>query len=136
MFVTLASGRELSIQFVHSSHDFKTQDSARPGGLRQITDNLARSLRRRVSLCEIADVTVEDATEQTGVAGSTTTSFVPIAQGFGVCHWIDQFDKLSGRAYSLDRALEVSGLTHEEQEEVWQHFAEELDRLLDMTAQF
>jgi hypothetical protein len=112
MRITTSSG-DYKIQFVHSSHGFETIKPVTPGGLRQFIDNLACSLRRRVSFCDISRVEPAD-----GVNVESPV-YVSIAQGFAICYHKDQFDKKTGRAFSLDRALLNTELTEAEQDEVW-----------------
>lgn len=114
MIVKLSGDKTVRVQFVHSAHDLNTSHAAaNPGGLRQFVDNLARSLRRRVTLAEIAlmDV-VPGATKRS----EPVTTFLPLAQGFAVCHHTDNFVKEEGRGRALLRALKVSGLSASDQE--------------------
>jgi len=96
------SGRQFRVQFVHSAHDINHRLGGEPGGLRQFVDNLALSLHRRVTLCEIS--LVEE-------APALTTDTEPqkvitaLGQGFALCHHKDQFIKRVGRAYALKRGL-------------------------------
>jgi len=112
MFVSVSDGRKFKVQFVHSSHDGK-RAVASPGGLRQFVDNLAASLNRRVSFCEISEIDTKV------VNGEPVTGFVALSQGFALCHHKDQFNKRTGRAYCLDRALLNSGLSYLAQDEIW-----------------
>lgn len=102
MFVSVGT-EEFRVQFVHSAHDQRTSRNAvaSPGGLRQFVDNLAASLRRRVTLAEIARVE----RIPVGGDGDVRPSFVPLSQGFAVCHFIDQFNKAHGRERAFLRAL-------------------------------
>jgi hypothetical protein len=115
------------VQFVHSAHDPKHLVVGVPGGLRQLVDNLAASFRRRVTMCEIAFETVKDVADEfegtyrarpEGVDPAQVRQFTPIAQGFAKCHRIDQFVKYIGRGRSLKRALRVSGLDAQTQQEL------------------
>ena len=117
MIVTTSNGKVYRIQFVHSPHDLKHLHPGTPGGLRQFVDNLALSLRRRVTLCEIAVWTGEEKLNEQSLAELAEEGverwsrvFEPISQGFAICHYIDQFNKAQGRARALDRALHVCGL--------------------------
>src|SRR3954467_12640612 len=95
-------GQRFRVQFVHSAHNLKeSRGDINPGGLRQIVDNIAGSLHRRVSLAEIARIEEVPLMDEM----SPVTSYVPVAQGLAVCHWTDNFIKSDGRAYSLYRAL-------------------------------
>lgn len=107
-------GHTYRIQFVHSAHDLKYRLQGTPGGLRQFVDNLALSLRRRVTFCEISRAEEALLTKDAPV----TTVWTPIAQGFALCHFHDQFVKREGRGYALKRALRVSGLSVEGQAEL------------------
>jgi hypothetical protein len=120
MTVTTTNGKTYRIQFVHSPHDVKHLRQGTPGGLRQIVDNLALSLRRRVTLCELAIWTGEEHVTGTDDNGAVRWSrvFEVIAQGFAICHYFDQFNKSVGREQSLSRALKVSGLDRLTQEEL------------------
>lgn len=120
MDFTATSGKTYRVQFVHSAHDLKQRLQGQPGGLRQFTDNLALSLRRRVTLCEISEVTVDPAlvTEQ----GRPVRVATPLAQGFSLCHYHDQFVKATGRDYALIRALKVSGLDEATKNELFVEF--------------
>lgn len=104
MTFTTSDGRNFRIQFVHSAHDLRYRNEGTPGGLRQLVDNLAASLRRRVTLCEISLVTLTGAVDGDGRA---LTQATPLAQGFALCHYHDQFVKRLGRGYSLARALSL-----------------------------
>jgi hypothetical protein len=111
MRVTTSDGTTYQVAFVHSAHDIKHPLPGRPGGLRQIVDGLAKSLRRRVTLCEISvadaapEVTTSDVTPE-----DVKLTFTPLSYGFSVCHYFDQFVKAEGRARAFDRALRSSGL--------------------------
>ena len=122
MDFTSASGKTYRVQFVHSAHDLKHRVSGQPGGLRQLTDNLALSLRRRVTLCEISEVTLDPVLVDS--QGRPVRVATPLAQGFALCHYHDQFVKATGRAYSLDRALKVSGLDEDTKAEIAAEFGE------------
>jgi hypothetical protein len=92
------------VQFVHSSHDGSINRDATPGGLRQLVDNISISLRRRVTLCEISEVQF-GALLTSDPASKTPNVYVPVSQGIAVCYKGDQFKKVAGRAFALDRAL-------------------------------
>jgi hypothetical protein len=110
MRYTAGDGVTYAVTFVHSAHDIKHTLPGAPGGLRQIVDGLAKSLRRRVTLCEIARL------DQTETLDPLTTDFiptfttVPLSYGFSVCHYFDQFVKAQGRARAFERALRASKL--------------------------
>ena len=115
MKVSVSDGRAFKLQFVHSSHEFTSVKPVTPGGLRQFVDNLALSLRRRVSFADISLV------EPDGVVdGKPTFKYTSIGQGFALCYYKDQFEKKTGRCYALDRALLVSGLDDQTQTELWE----------------
>lgn len=100
MFVTVGE-EKFRVQFVHSARELKTSRAAEhPGGLRQLVDNLAKSLRRRVSFAEVALVETIKVTKK-----ETAESFVPLGQGYAVCHHTDNFVKKDGRGRALYRAL-------------------------------
>ena len=112
MRFTSVDGTKYRAQFVHSAHDLKHPLPTHPGSLRQVVDDLARSLRRRVTLCEISEDVPETVELSGGVEpeqGVTITGR-PIAYGFAVCHYWDQFVKAEGRRRSFARALRFSGL--------------------------
>lgn len=118
MRVATINGSVYRIQFVHSAHDAKNPVEGLPGSLRQIVDNLATSLRRRVTLCEIGQ-------EGAGLAYDPTTGthvpgvvVMPLAYGFSVCHYFDQFVKAEGRSRSFHRALKNSKLDKGTREEL------------------
>ena len=118
MRVATSSGPVYRVQFVHSAHDPKHPVEGQPGGLRQIVDNLATSMRRRVSLCEIGVETaglVYDEAKGTLVPGVVT---MPLSYGFSVCHYFDQFVKAEGRARSFERALHTVKLDKTTKEEL------------------
>lgn len=125
MQVTLKNGRRLKVQFVHSSHDFVTHEAI-AGGLRQFVDNLARSLSRRVTLCDIADVTDGPVVD--------TKQYTSLAQGFAVCYYKDNYVKLAGRSLALARAVSnlyaANALTEEEGTEFFDLFPTELNWLM------
>ena len=110
MRITASDGTQYRVQFVHSAHDPKHPIVGIPGGLRQMIDHLAASLRRRVTLCEISLVT--GATQVSPETGEDYVAIqhTPVAYGFSVCHYFDQFVKAEGRLLSFERALKVSGL--------------------------
>ena len=110
MFVKLSDGRDVRVQFVHSSHDLENIDHNVPGTLRQLVDYLSHSLRRRVSYAEIArvDLVTVDAD------GAPVRDFLPEAQGFALCHWKDQFNRRTGREIALFRALLVWNASDED----------------------
>lgn len=114
MKIALDNGDMYKVQFVHSSHEYVSRKPASPGGLRQFVDNLALSLRRRVSLCDISKVTADAV-----IDGKPTYAYTSLSQGFAVCHWKDQFSKLIGRAAAFDRALSNSELPWEVQDDIW-----------------
>ncbi len=121
MKVSASSGREYKVQFVHSSHDFtESEKPVTPGGLRQFVDNLALSLRRRVSFADIS--LVEHGNNY--AEDTKDVVYTSLGQGFALCHHTDQFHKKTGRAYAFDRALmnvRINGepLTYAEQDELW-----------------
>lgn len=133
MLVKLSNGKTIRIQFVHSSHSGFPVENPTPGGLRQLVDNIAFSLDRRITLCEIAEV--KDGEFLTSDPESQVPrQYVPLAQGIAVCYKKDQFKKLAGRSIALIRALanaELSGPVADLgwTEEVWQAFPKE-DRFI------
>ena len=112
------NGRVFRVQFVHSAHDIKHRLSGEPGGLRQLTDNLALSLRRRVTLCELSEVVTD--TNLVGSDGAPVVHVVPLGQGFALCHYHDQFVKATGRAYALGRAAKAAGLDEDTATEIFE----------------
>lgn len=116
MKVELKDGTLIRIQYVHSAHDPKNPVIGVPGGLRQVVDDLAASLRRRVTLCEISYADFALDTPPEGVEAKL--AYVPLGYGFSVCHYFDQFVKSEGRARSLDRAVRASGLSKDVQAEI------------------
>ena len=110
MKITASNGTQYRVQFVHSAHDPKHPVEGVPGGLRQMVDHLAASLRRRVTLCEIS--VIAGSTQVSPETGEdyVAIQFSPVAYGFSVCHYFDQFVKAEGRLLSFERALKVSGL--------------------------
>lgn len=116
MDYTASNGKTYRVQFVHSAHDLKHRHQGDPGGLRQITDNLALSLRRRVTLCEVSEVTVDPQYLDHNLRPLKVAT--PLAQGFALCHFHDQFVKETGRLYALERALKFSGLDEQTCEEI------------------
>ena len=117
MRVETTSGKVYKIQFVHSSHDFNTTAPMAPGGLRQFVDNLARSVRRRVTFCDISSV---EAFAGDGMGNPDNIIYTSLAQGFTLCYYKDQFEKKTGRVFALDRALLNSELSHDEEDEIWE----------------
>lgn len=115
MRFTSADGIQYRAQFVHSAHDLKHPLPSHPGSLRQVVDDLARSLRRRVTLCEIS----EDVPVQVELSGGAEpeqgvqVTGRPLGYGFAVCHFWDQFVKAEGRRRSFFRALRASRLPRE-----------------------
>lgn len=120
MDYTASNGKTYRVQFVHSAHNLKQRVQGQPGGLRQLTDNLALSLRRRVTVCELSEVTT-DPTLQTE-QGLPVRLATPLAQGFALCHYHDQFVKATGRGYALARALDQSGLDEALADEIAEAF--------------
>jgi hypothetical protein len=108
MFVTVGI-RKFRVQFVHSARDLKTsRASDNPGGLRQLVDNLAKSLHRRVTFAEVADIVeTTTAAKNKHVDKFVESVLTPVAQGFAVCHHLDNFVKRVGRARALYRALRI-----------------------------
>ena len=101
-------GRAYNIKFVHSSPFDKegvatTRDDA--GKLRQQLDNDATVIGRRITLCEIQEVTNGD--------------FKVLGQGIAICHPTDVFKKPEGRKISLTYALDAAGLDKTERRAVW-----------------
>ena len=122
------------VQFVHSAHDLKnSRGYDNPGGVRQFVDNLASSLRRRVSFAEVSRIEEVRASKRS----APETSYVPLAQGFAVCHHTDQFEKEYGRNQALVRALKLSRLPRDVQDgisiEVTGLSLEELKKLYNKT---
>lgn len=118
MKIQTLDGTLYRVQFVHSAHDPKSPREATPGGLRQMADHLAKSLRRRVTLCEVSMLSADyDTDPETGEPRSTFTT-VPLGYGFSICHYFDQFVKAEGRARSLTRALKAADLPREVREEL------------------
>jgi hypothetical protein len=118
MKITTADGTTYRVQFVHSAHDPKHPIQGVPGGLRQIVDHLARSLRRRVTLCEIAVLNPELSTDPETQEQRTTFTVTPVGYGFSICHYFDQFVKAEGRRRAFVRALKSSGLSPDVRSEV------------------
>ena len=114
MRITATTGATYRIQFVHSPHNMKSLHIGMPGGLRQFVDNLALSLRRRVTLCEIALASNPHVDEQ----GRLVHDYMPIAQGFAICHYYDQFVKAIGRQKAFLRAVKHSSLSKQAREEL------------------
>jgi hypothetical protein len=113
---TLANSRvevPVRVSFVHSQYrqiDRQRVAFLETGRLRQLADWLALSLKRTVTLCELS----------VGVDIDGQRQWAPIAQGFALCHWTDQFVKRTGRALALKRALHVSLLDKDQQRLVWE----------------
>jgi hypothetical protein len=129
MKVTTSSGRTYKVQFVHSSAPEHADRPATPGGLRQFVDNLAASLLRRVTFADIS--LVEPVPNEKEADSGPSFKYTSLGQGFAVCHHTDQFQKKTGRAYALDRALlnvrldlcdssDLSYLPLVEQDEIWE----------------
>lgn len=114
MITQVSDGTRYRIQFVHSGHDLTVARDANPGGLRQTIDNLAKSIRRRVSFAEIARVEMIQETKR----GPQVQSFVPLSQGFSICYHGDAFVKSTGRGRAFYRALKQSGLDKSVQSEL------------------
>ena len=110
MKITASDGTQYRVQFVHSAHDPKHPVLGVPGGLRQMVDHLAASLRRRITLCEIS--VISGTTQVSAETGEdyVAIQFSPVAYGYSVCHYFDQFVKAVGRGSAFERALRVSGL--------------------------
>jgi hypothetical protein len=102
MTITLATGRTLNINFVHSSPDFETREGA--GAMRQALDADARNMGRRLTLCEISQVGFSGSSDGNGNVVSEK-SYATLAQGVGVCHPSDVFEKSTGRLVSTVAAL-------------------------------
>jgi hypothetical protein len=108
---TAKDGRVFRVQFVHSAHDQHQRIAGTPGSHRQLVDNIAASLHRRVTLCEVSEVQLDPVTKHED--GTPVKQVTPLAQGLALCHHNDQFVKRVGRAYALVRALALSGLEDE-----------------------
>lgn len=116
MFVTVGT-REFRVQYVYSARDIKTSRALEvPGTLRQFVDNLAASIRRRVALAEISRVERIEGLDP--ISNLPIVSYVPVAQGFAICHWQDNFSKVEARGRALYRALKLAktDLTAEEKD--------------------
>lgn len=109
MRIARADGIVFRVQFVHSAHDPKHPIAGAPGGLRQIVDDLAVSLRRRVTLCEVSVEVPETVQAEDGSVGVQLT-VVPLGYGYSVCHYFDQFVKAEGRKRSFERAAKAARL--------------------------
>ena len=116
--------RDLRVLFCHSAHDKDFTAYAEPCGLRYYADNLAFSTRRRVTLCEIAEVTYDE-------HGAPT--YTPMVTGVSLCHYVDQFVKLRGRSLSLSRAIAAAKhrgcLSADEVNQIWDAFSAEEEDL-------
>jgi hypothetical protein len=110
MFVHFGD-RSFKVQFVHASAEPGTL-TGRPNSLRFVVEHLAASLARRVTLCEIAEVTYDPVVKDD--FGRPAQVFTPISQGWAVCHHKDQFNKRTGRTISLHRALAAAWFSYEE----------------------
>lgn len=113
MKIQSLDGTLYRVQFVHSAHDPKHPVQGVPGGLRQIVDHLAKSLRRRVTLCEVSVLNPEADTDPETQEPRTTFVATPVGYGFSICHYFDQFVKAEGRRRAFVRALKASGLSDE-----------------------
>lgn len=95
--VQLEDGRTFEIRFGHSLHDIKQFDTlTAPGSMFQVLNNLARSMRRRFTVCSIAEM---------GPDWHTM-----LAQGFTMCKKGEQYTRNDGRCFSLVRALRCANL--------------------------
>lgn len=107
MTLTTSTGRTINLNFVHSSPDFETREGA--GAVRQALDADARNMGRRLTLCEISQVSFSGSSEQ----AESEKSYATLAQGVGVTHPADVFEKSTGRIVStvaaLRGALEADG---------------------------
>jgi len=137
MLVKLSNGKALRVQFVHASHNGLQLQEPTPGGLRQLVDNLALSLDRRLTLCEISEV-VEGEFLTSDPDSKTPRTYKPLAQGVALCYKKDQFKKLVGRSIALYRAvtaLQASGYVDGEdylvEQEIWDKFPVEADYIAD-----
>lgn len=124
MNIDVSANRTLRVVFCHSSHDKSFSPHANPGGLRDQVDCLAYSTRRRVTLCEISEVTCD-------VMGAPTVT--PLVTGIALCHYTDQFVKLRGRAISLKRAMACGKhrgvLNVRDEDAIWDVFELEANEL-------
>lgn len=118
MRITVSDGTQYRVQFVHSAHDPKHPVVGTPGGLRQIVDHLALSLRRRITLCEISVISGTTAISPETGEEYVAIQHTPVAYGYSICHYFDQFVKAVGRASAFQRALKVSGLDEQTKAEL------------------
>ena len=105
---------DVRVSFVHAQYkkiDRSAESLLSAGRLRQLTDWMALSLKRTVTLCELSVIVDVD--------GKAVP--VPIAQGFALCHWTDQFVKKTGRVLALKRALRVSPFAKDQQRLIWEN---------------
>lgn len=109
MFVSI-DRKTYRVQFVHAAPT--PYYDARPGSLRFIVEHLAASLGRRVTLCEISEVTYNPLIKDD--LGRPAREFTPVAQGWAVCHYKDQFNKREGRMLSLHRALKATMFSYDD----------------------
>ena len=113
MTLTLSTGKTIKLAFVHSSHDFETRTGS--GALRQALDADARNMGRRLTLCEISQVSFSGSTE----SDESEKSYATLGQGVAVCHPKDVFSKATGRKRAVGAALKAAGLNYDERSEVW-----------------
>lgn len=102
MTITLSTGRTINLGYVHSSPDFVTREGS--GALRQALDADARNMGRRLTLCEISQVSFSGSSD----SPVSEKSYATLAQGVGVCHPTDVFDKATGRFVATCAALRGS----------------------------
>jgi hypothetical protein len=103
MTVTTASGKTIHLHFVHSSHDGATRPGA--GAQRQELDAIAFEGGRRLTLCDVSQVTYSG--DSTG--DNDTENYMLLGQGISICHPNDTFKKPVGRKIALTHALLASG---------------------------
>lgn len=124
--------RDVRIAFCHSAHDKGFSDGATPNGLRYQADNLAYSTRRRVTICEIAEVTY-------GEDFDHLPTYTPLVTGVALCHHTDQFVKLRGRGLALSRALACAKhrgfLSAKDVNDIWDAFPDEFNDLQEMESE-